>query len=356
MKNFRHIALLVMTTALAAGCVKTELAVKEKEVIFSVGSRALMTKAVEEVTEFDSFSSKGYLHAEGVAGVQDFFGAAGETITKTDVGGGEYNWLPSHIYYWPKHNGSYVNFVSWYDNGTPAPAVTETSITWTNRTVGTDDNILVANKAWYQKANVQNYFTPGVPTLFKHLLAKVTVRAKSTIESKTVGDVETAWTLKISDFQLHNVYTSGSLSLTNTTPPADSESLKITEWTGDWTITGTTTDVPGPAGSTTLGASDYTNVVAMRSVLPQAVADIYMSFKYEVTTTTTNSVTHSTHTFTESVDVANLALNTFTGYTGDWVMNKIITYNININPETGAIVIIPVADTWTSASKEIMVE
>ena len=180
--------MIFAVAALAAGCAKVEVIdAPEREISFTVGNYAPATKAVA-VTEFTSFKSKGYLYAEGVATVQDFFGANGETISVDDpINPTE--WTPSHPYYWPKSANSYINFVSWYDkNGAPTTA-TETSLVWeidgTNRTLASDDNILVADKAWFQKDNTFNgeqytddAITSGVPTLFKHLLAQVSVKAK----------------------------------------------------------------------------------------------------------------------------------------------------------------------------------
>ena len=350
MKSFRHIAFVLMAAALAAGCAKTEVSAPEREITFSVGSRVAKTKAVE-ITEFESFKSKGYLHAEGVNTVQDFFGTDGETITKTN---GE--WLPSHPYYWPKSENSYINFISWYDNNDAPTTVSETEVSWTNRTITQDDNILIANKAWYQKRNVVNYFTSGVPTLFKHLLAQVAIQAKTTIATETVGNVTTTWTVNINDVTINNVHTRGSISLTNTTPPDDEQTLKITEWTGSWATDDTTSNLAGPDTATELNATSYTVIMPNHAVLPQPVADIYISLNYEVTTESENSVTGHTHSVTETVQVPNLALNSFSGYVGNWETNKRITYSIQINPKTNIISILPTVVVWENGNKDIAVD
>ena len=352
MKEFRHIMMIFALVALAAGCSKVEVVnAPEREISFTVGSYAPATKAVA-VTEFTSFSSKGYLHAEGIDGTQDFFGAAGETITFN----GTDTWAPSHPYYWPKGESSYINFVSWYDKKGAPSSVSETTISWTNRTITQDDNILVADKAWYQKENVQNYYTPGVPTLFKHLLAQVGVQAKATLDEETEGNVETTWTVKISNVTIHDVHTSGSLSLSNTTAPAEAETLKTTEWTGSWEVGSTTGNISGAATATTLDATDYTEILSWHAVLPQSIDDIYMSFDYEITTASENTTTHNTHTVTETINVPNLALSSFSGSVAEWQTNKKITYRININPKTNIISVVPSVDAWETASQSIIVE
>ena len=128
MKHRLHIAILTTLVALWS-CTSVEVdPTPGKRVTFSVGSYVPQTKAVSLNSEgITTFSSKGYLYAEGIDHVQDFFVAAGETIT--------YNpstpeWSPSRTYYWPKSSQSYVNFVSWYDkNGQPATA-TQTAMSW----------------------------------------------------------------------------------------------------------------------------------------------------------------------------------------------------------------------------------
>ena len=130
MKKRLCIAVVTLLVALW-GCTKVDVApVPAKRVAFAVGSYVPQTKAAASLNSegITAFSSKAYLYAEGVSGAQNFFPAAGETVS--------YNasvpeWAPSHDYYWPKGAESYVNFVSWYDkNGTPT-AASETSLVWT---------------------------------------------------------------------------------------------------------------------------------------------------------------------------------------------------------------------------------
>ena len=347
MKSFRHIAFVLMAAALAAGCAKTEVSAPEREITFSVGSRVAKTKAVE-ITEFTSFQSKGYLHAEGVNTVQDFFGAAGETITKT---GSE--WLPSHPYYWPKSESSYINFISWYDkNGAPT-TVTENTIEWSNRTIAADDNILVAKKAWKQKANVVNYFTSGVPTIFHHLLGKVGFDVKASDVTETNGDVTTTWSIRIENFTLSGVYRTGTLSLTNNEEPVVEEGQPcVSAWTGNWVNNGITSTISG--ADITVNTTTPVSVLASASVLPQSIDGKNVSFDYTIITTSTNNVTDETHVLEETMSSGNLALSSFSGSASEWEMNKIITYTITITSKTGAISMHPeIADIDYSLTLDV---
>ncbi|MBP5721035.1 MAG: hypothetical protein J6W82_08225, partial [Bacteroidales bacterium] len=291
MKKWFNIAVLAVLVSLAA-CTKVENAPEVKETIsYTVGSYAQATKATVELSETDRFYSSAWIHANGASTGASYFTA--ETISKTST-----TWEPSHDYYWPKDPQSYINFVSWFDkNAAPgsanAPVVTETSITWNNRTIADDDNIIVADKAWKQTSNYDHkYYTPGIPTLFRHLLAQVEVRAKVKEASETdaTTGVTTSWSVTVKNFTINNVYTQGTLALTNAIEPdADSDGLKISAWTGNWDFEGcSTTNISG-SSSQALNANDFEDILAMCSVIPQATAAITMSFQYEVTTVTSKS-------------------------------------------------------------------
>ena len=343
MKQFWRIWFILVLTALT-GCVKAQLdPVPEREITFTVGHYASAdTKAASlESYSINSFSSKGFLHAEGYEGTtQDFFGTDGETITWNNT---DEIWSPSHPYYWPKGASSYINFVSWYDkNGNPT-SVTEDNISWTfdgsSRTLAADDDIMVAKKAWNQKMNVQNYYTPGVPTLFKHLLAQIEFKVKAAVASETVGSVTTTWAINVTGFTLTGVYSTGSLSLTNSIEPEVEEGEPcISDWTGSWTTSGDPTSINGQ-NVNGIGASAQ-SVIARRSVIPQAISGKSVSFNYTIVTTTKNNDTEETHVLEETMSSGSLSLADFT-YSEDWEANKIITYTISISAKTGAITMTP---------------
>lgn len=355
MKKWFNIAVLAVLVGLMA-CTKVENTPEVQESIsYAVGSYAQATKTPQELGTGDyagitSFKSSAWLHANGSATGTAFF--ANETISKTGS-----TWEPAQDYYWPKHPSSYLNFVSWYSTITPDSGYpTEDAINWTVSSLADDDDIMIAQKAWRQKSNVQTYYTPGVPTLFRHVLAQVGVNAKSSIATETSADgVTTTWTVKISNFKIKDVYAAGTLSLTNTTEPTDYTVSSTTTWTGDWSYTGSKTDIDGPATETELNADDYTAIVAMRSVLPQSVSGASMSMDVEITTQSAKN--GNSISLTEKVTMDNIALSDFTGYNGDWDMNKKITYNIIVNPKTGAITLIPVLlNDWATANSILIIE
>ena len=349
MKTWRNIFILGILVSLAA-CTKMENVYVPETISYSVGTYANATKvsplndvASDNIT---SFRSKSWLHAGNDPTVPQLF--FDETITYD----GTSVWAPANVYYWPKHPQSYLNFVSWYDALGNPTTVTENTVSWENRTIQAGDNILLAQKAWKQKANSQTYYTSGVPTLFRHLLAQVEFKARATAVTKTTGSVTTTWSVEISNFRVNGVHNVGSITLTNDTEPAVQSGPVISEWTTTgWTVSSATAALNGTDLALTTSPE---TVVPCQGVLPQAVAGVSLSFDYAITTTTTKS--GASHTFTETVHVQDLALSDFEGYSGNWEMNKRIIYKIAINPETSVIVIVPTVVEWTTASSGIVIE
>ena len=253
MKKY-FIAIAVAALALSA-CSKVEINQAEgpgRKITFQTANYVPQTKAGEPsfLSEFaegqtPKFYSKAYMFGEGVLEngsmkPQDFFGANGETITWN---ANAKEWAPSHDYYWPKSAKSYVNFFSWYDSSTTAgPTVGNGTMSWTNRTIGTGDNIMYADPAWHFQKNTNpatygnDGVTEGVPTLFHHALAQVVFNAYAT---KVESDVAT-WTIKLTDITIGKIYNQGTLSLTSTEPAATSFNVKGS-WQANpaWTTTGT---------------------------------------------------------------------------------------------------------------------
>lgn len=331
------------------GCTKTELVpTPEKEITFAVGSYMPATKTTSLNGSEDAittFSSKGFLHAEGVATTQDFFGADGETIT--------YNssvpeWAPSHAYYWPKGSSSHINFVSWYDKNAPqnfGTSVTENSISWaidgTNRTLQADDNIMIADEAWGYNANATEYVAysgvaSGVPTLFHHLLARVRV----VVKASKLSDTGVSWEVTAGEFTMSNLYTTGTISLSNTEPDTtpDTSAWETTGWSLTGNRTHTLNGVTEAVNVTTAGVELFSH-----SVIPQTTANLArIAFTYTVKT-----IYGPNDYIIETVNTGNISLGSFSNVINAWEMNKKITYIVTINPECNEILIDPQASDWS---------
>ena len=345
MKNRFNIVILALVL-LTLGCTKTEVAdTKEKAVAFQVGSYAPQTKApegtasIKDVDGIESFSSRGYLHAVGVPGEQDFFGTAGETITYH--AGSPATWTPSHDYFWPKSTGSYVNFISWV-GGTPEVNYAKSGETWNatfawnNVTVAPTDNLLWADMAWRYNANEQTYqfnsVQEGVPTLFHHALAQVRFMGRQ----GKASDGNVSWAVTVTDLSLAAVKNQGSLSMTNTDPG----SKQTNPWTvTNWAAADATAPIAAADLNIALTATDQ-EIIGYKSVLPQDVTNaMVLTVNYKVTTT------YPGKTVTEDAS-ASAALSAFSGAITAWEMNKRYTYTVVINPDAGIIRIIPVETDW----------
>lgn len=364
----------IASLAALAACSKVEPFIPDTPITFTVASYMPQTRADgDETTPAKSlfleesngqFFSKAFLHANGVTETQDFFGAY-ETIRYN----GSTEWAPSHDYYWPKHENSYINFVSWFDKAanaaTIAGTVTETTIKWANRTIAADDNIMFADAAWHYNKNPKSGdktdnpaagtnnqnpgpagtfgndgVTEGVPTLFHHALAKLSFKvAAAKVQGGT--DNKTSWEITLSDMKLAGVYNTGTLELTTTAQASTGTS----QWkTGTsvpaWTVSGDAADInmTVPSGALTTAAQD---VLAEQSVLPQTVTDaMVLTFNYQVITK------YDGTQYSKEIIPVSVKLNEFTGAIASWPMNTKITYTITIDPETTVVKFDPAVENW----------
>lgn len=348
MKKWFDIAVLGILVSLAA-CTKVENTSAPESIRYAVGSYAVSTKASEyrAYESLDNFQSKAFIHSEGAAEGSVFFNSA---ITWDGA-----TWSPDRDYYWPKHPQSYINFVSWYANDGSAnitpDTVTETQFQILNRTVGANDRILVADEAWKQKANINTYYTSGVPTLFRHVLSRVKVNMKAT----TLTDPELSgvtYEVTLQDAKIKGVFQKGNMKLLNSAL-ADTGTRKwysTESATYLWkTVAGSDEAIIDFVDSDANVTTDYAAILPERSFIPQAIGDaIKLVITYSVTTKSNGTTT------TESDIPATIVMNTIKN-TSDvaitqWVPNKIYTYNIAINPVGKEILLNPTVETeWTFA-------
>ncbi|MBP5373927.1 MAG: hypothetical protein J6Y31_03310 [Bacteroidales bacterium] len=335
--------LIIIAAAIAAcvACAKSEKASPDVLIKFQVADYKAQTKAgeVSLLADTDHFTCKAFLHAEGIATTQDFFGTDGETITYN----GTNAWEPSHPYYWPKGEQSYINFVSYFDTGAGPTTVTETSLEWAARTIGTGDNIMYADEAWHFKANNnpasygKDGVTEGVPTLFHHALAQIVIKTYAT----KLEDTNATWEITIEDIELGDIYNKGTLSLTNTDP----NTKDVVAWTGSWV---TDTSVNGnltPADKTIIATAKASAdvILANQSVLPQSLTGVTLDFKVRIVTTYKVGGNSNEELITKSVSLPDAA-----GFnTAAWAMNTKYAYYIKIDPVTNEVLFDPaVAEDW----------
>ena len=363
MKQFFILA--VAAVAATAACTKNEVTeAPNVPVSFEVASYRSQTKAADPNAPEGSFlrvdnhfSSQAFLHAQGVdldengnvnnSTFQQFFGSASpwsETITWD---GTNKKWAPSNTYYWPKGSQSFVNFVSWY-GATPTVSYAYTSSKWTATMtfaaadISSSSDILYADMAWRYKANESTYHKDdagvvGVPTLFRHGLSRIAVKAYVQNAAGNIAagpsDANASWVITIKNFTLGSVTTSGNLVLTN----ADPGSKGIQEWTATVTSPASGNISASDAVISSVAKASATNVVALRSVLPQTIANtVKMNFDLDIVKTTSGNTQH------EIIPV-ELTLDAFG--TSAWAKNTQYTYYIKIDPTQNEVLYDPAVES-----------
>lgn len=412
----KYFTLAAAALVVLASCTKIDnvSSTPDVKIGYEVASYLTQTKAGETsfLTELSNmgaatqaFKSSAFIHPNGGT-FGAFFNPNPETITWNATAK---EWAPSKDYYWPKSPNSNIDFFSWYDFSATAaaPALTyngssDPTLVWANRTVDYKSDILFADIAWHQTANLETYkldgVTKGVPTLFHHALAQVKFQAKikdncdKKADSKNT-DMYTFFEVKLNNVALANVHKNGTLSLT----AAYQDSKNVTAWTvptnevwADATTPAyieTTTDwftkdeaTAAAALTTTLAALNADTYMpdGFIAVRPQQVADaMKLNFNISITKWYGTEAQYAadghagctnlgTETFpvsdfattddTDAYTADGLQINKVTGAPAYWAMNKRIIYNIIIDPTTDTILFDPAVVDWvTDTAYEIPV-
>ncbi len=376
-----------------AACSKVEVpeTASQREITFELAKYSSQTKAGETALNSETvngnaitdFYTNAWYHANATDAAQAYmidqkvsYTAGSATV--------DAKWAPNgRTYFWPKTG--WINFFSYA--GAPAPtAKAENSLTYANRTIGIGDNILIADAAYrYSDNNTANsnpYYHQstenegsvgeGVPTLFRHALAKLTVDVKfdaTGIEDKYEFDVDVV----SASVKVNN---KGSLTVEYTpldakgtakwSTPAATDKIGWVPAAGDYVaidapstaISGTLTGTPDIhcVGGTVTGSAVNTPLVLINenTVMPQAMTDnAVLNITYKLRTKYTDSA-HSNQntTITEEVPLANVKLTEFKYNASgvmtpinEWDMNTKYTYHITLKP-AGVVLFDPAVEPW----------
>ena len=313
------------------------------------------------------------------------------TPAKVTTGTGIYKWATENDYFWPKTG--YINFYSYA--GTQAPAETVSTdkktvtLSYTEKTIAATDNILVADAALRFNANQETYkvdgtessahVTKGVPTLFRHMLAKLYMDVKIQIPEEKKS-ANTIWKVEVldeydidgnstvADGEKSQIYpvNKGTLTLENVDALAADAPLNTTEQ--QWTRTQTGNDVVSgwkPDDSNELIqlhqesvltlpvntlTTDPVQLLAWRTVMPQLTENVAFKLIYKV------QAFHGETKFMEEIrtvgidvaaDLHDLMKGASTNYSIDkWESNKKITYHIIIDPVTEKVTFDPAVEDY----------
>ena len=323
-------------------CTKTTIVeAPQQEVSFQVANYAPGTKADKGVKYDTAVPFGTYAWFQGEAdGTQNQ-----EFMVNTKIAYANSVWKAANAtYYWPKSGSidfiSYSPFNGTDGNAATVPAVTATSITYTDYVVdGTD--ILYADKATgctYSStkdgaavtddaaANTTDSKFTGVPTLFRHALAQVNFQF-------VTADVNYKYAIK--KVELLNVIKKGTLTLglnddkktwnlpTTVNPvgwaPADEPEYAVVEWTDPLAVESKTVPTKYATPKNLL-------------VLPQTLTNVEngttnqtIKITADITITTPQNKT----VYEKDVELTGVLYNTSVSV---WGMNKSILYTITLSP------------------------
>lgn len=304
----KHIFYIAAACAALASCVKNEVRVNspDKEITFQTVS----TKAVTAFEKDKHFFSYAYFLEKDKTWDPDFASAKpyiDKAVITYEPGtaAGKGYWAAGDTYYWPKQGS--LTFFAWTDNtihhptSNPAPSVgtgatvsctPNTGIKITDYSVKDNLNkdILVAKIAKDKTANgsATGDWKEGVPTVFRHALAKVEFKVN---KKKNYSNVQ----FKVKSITLNGVSTKGTFTQGSpteswgwSTETPDALPLPVFTSTTGMEVTKTAEPAPAEFDRLNPGTGDYS------IVLPQNFDDTpTLTIEYEIITTSTS--------FTETV-------------------------------------------------------
>lgn len=326
----KHIFYIAAACVALASCVKNEVRVNspDKEITFQTVSTKAGGTAFDTDKHFFSYAyflKKGDTWNANHADAKLYIDRA--LITYNTPASGKGYWAAADTYYWPKQGS--LTFFAWTDNtshnptSNPAPSVTGATVTCAHdsgikiENYSVMDNlnkdILVAEIAKDKKSNetATGTWKQGVPTVFRHALAKVEFKVNKKIDDPKVK-------FRVKKITLTKVSTRGTFTQYQSNPnpenwgwsaqPATATD-NLTVFTGDVKVTETAD--AGTYNELTPSATDYS------IVLPQVLkdkTDPKLTIEYEIITSYVagNSVTE---TVIDTKDLKDI-------YENDWECNK----------------------------------
>lgn len=293
-------------------------------------------------------------------------------------------------YTWPTN--AHLDFISYYPYSSDkaascVPQISDDNIQGTFEYKGfvvDADNpvdLMYSDKAVYQTANTQHYGFVGVPTLFRHALAKLNflVKAQKLNNHKdAVSDAhKLEWEITLNEISINNIFKKGSLKMN--VSGTESETATTVQWVNDFLTDANTEnnadvwDVDRSQGVdmaaktwtqnqvlTTTATSYAVRATAEQGggiisetkdyfVMPQLLKGTQtITIKYTVKTIDGSS--ESSETFEKT-----LKFNEVSTTVTAWERGKNITYTIEIDPEGDIINFAPAVVDWESQNGTISI-
>ena len=332
------------------GCMKNEVYVPKCEtpISFEVANYVAQTRAEGTFATTETFGVNAWSTGNGASTVQIM---SDEVVSYDNVNN---QWAPSKTYYWPI-NGT-VDFIAYYPTSVKPTIVYDYAgadkYTYTNYTVG-DVDLMYADKAIRYSQNVTSYngFT-GVPTLFRHALAKVNFKVQNALPVDGIYSYD----IKVNSITL-NAYNTGSVTLDNTGATAATRGTWSVE-NNVWTPSGDIVGIDTWSANVTLsdGNAVAYDATRLQYVLPQTLdaskQNVVVNYTVTQYQTIKDPITNNDVKTTIAVDTYTKTAYLYSSETGAnnrWEMNKNITYTISLQYNGNPILFAPAVEEWVDA-------
>ena len=334
----KYIIIVAAAVMAFAACTKSEFSGNDREISFQVANR-LQTKAT------------GAIYNNGAFGAYAWFNGTNEFMVNEKVDLISAVWKTAdHTFYWPKTGNlefiSYSPFEGTSDTPGTVPAITANSITYSGYTAASTD-IMYADKVKVTCANgastddindgVDSGYK-GVPTLFRHALAKLSFKIKANFITYTdpTTNTTTSWDVTVTSAKISGFKTTGdcALSLNGDGKTWDKPVTTVgTENYNVWTnLSGTsseqelvdaTTYPTGVPLTTTPQDLAAANGFVMPQVLTADSQKLELTIHIKTHLSNGKTIDEDFNPTIDIKDISNLKA---------WQMNQNIAYTINIKP------------------------
>ena len=381
MKKYLFGAMLVGVAF--TGCVndvETELPVKDnlKPITFEVAKYKSSSRADESAQDAGSTGMSEYsttqkfgafaFYASDVNGEHlPYMNEDDEPLTNAKVAYSTNVWtVISDTYFWPQTG--HLDFVCYSPYAQISPVtvghVNENAkdynkLSFTNYQVGNDD-LMYSDKAQLLTHNKTTFYKSGVPTLFRHALAKLNFKvATKYVTSDEIVDNTTKvnhWRVVVNSIKLNNIYNTGNLNLVTTprTEAGTSQYENVNHESGQpnvWVRVGTNQterEWTVPNGQLlTVVPTDFDSAINYY-VMPQTFTEAEQSIT--ITYTISNRIGDTGNFSTPKEATKTLYFSKYNAMVKAWEMGKNITYTILIDPKGDVINFDPAVADWEAVS------
>lgn len=341
----KYIILAAAAVMALAACSKVDSVGTDREISFQVANR-VQTKATGAVYNNGAFGTYAWFTAGSTAATSSDHAPFMINETVDLVGG---VWKTSvNTYYWPK-TGS-IDFISYSPfSGTNAtadsnPAVTQNTISYTGVTAGTVDYMYAdkvncsSNVNEVTDSDTADSGYSGVPTVFRHALAKLSFKIKANFVTytDTTTNKTTSWDVTVTSAKISGFKTTGNCALTLNADGKSWDKPVTTVGTNNYNVW---TGLSGASADQELvDATTYPTGVLLTTVpqdlaaasgyvMPQILEDgaQKLDLTIHITTHLSNGLDIE-EDYTPSIDIKNISS------LKAWQMNENIVYTINIKP------------------------